>query len=275
MVPRRAFTLIELLVVISIISLLSSIVLASINSARAKAQKAAALRFSAQFNRSLGGDARGIWDFDDNSGTSARDLSRNGSSGAFQGSPAWSSDTVSGTGSSLSFNGSNAYLLGSIPTGTFSGDFTITAWFKRSAQTTWGTVFSNSVGTSDTAIMTMRNNTNQFGIMRVGVTENEGVYIDLGSDMDGKWIFGVVQRQGNVLKVMAYKDGRLISNSGNITWTLLSTNQFYIGRHYSGSTGLLWNGLIDEVSVYSDALSIAKIEELYTKGSQKLIAYER
>jgi len=260
----KGFTLIELLVVISIVSLLSSVVMASLNSARGKGRFAAAQRFASQFNHALGGDAKGLWSFNEGSGTVAVDLSGNGSDGAFQSTPTWSTDTPTGKGYSLSFNGSTAYLLGSIPAGTFSGDFTITAWFKRNALTTWGAIFSNSVGTSDTPIMTMRNATNQFGIMRVGIAET-GVYVDLGSDMDGKWIFGVIQRQGSTLKVFAYKDGNLLSSSGALSWTMASTNQFYIGRHYQSAVHI-FNGLIDDVAVYSDALPFSQIEKLYASG---------
>ena len=58
---KRGFTLVELLVVISIISFLSSIVLASLNTAREKGRLGAAMQFSAQLQHQQG--KMGYWSF--------------------------------------------------------------------------------------------------------------------------------------------------------------------------------------------------------------------
>jgi uncharacterized protein len=268
--PKKGFTLIELLVVISIIALLSSVVLSSLNSARAKAQKAAAQIFSRQFATGLGADALSSWKLDEGSGVAVADATGLGNAGTVVGASSWSTvDTFSGNGASFSLSGSN-YVQGTIPASSFSGDFTITAWFKRTANSTWGAIFSNAVGVNSTPIMTMRNATTQFGMMNVGVSEAQGVYVDLGSDMNNKWIFGVVMKRGNTITVIAFKDGKMISSSGALSWTLGASGGFFIGRHYS--SGLNFIGLIDEVSVYSDALQISRLQDLYAEGSRKLLA---
>jgi len=268
---RKGFTLIELLVVISIVALLSSVVLSSVNTARARAQKAAAQTFSGQFVRALGAEAAAIWKLDETSGSTASDSTLLGNTGTVSGTATWSADTFSGMGRSFSFNGST-YITGSLPATTFAGDFTITAWFKRTAPSTWGGIFSNNIMAPWQApLMTMRNATTQFGMNRSGVDEN-GVYVDLGSDMDGKWIFGVVQRRGNTVTAIAFKDGKMLSSSVTWTpaWTINSQGGFLIGRHYSTNHNFI--GLIDEVAVYTEALQISQIERLYEEGAARLFA---
>lgn len=76
MTKKFGFTLIELLVVISIISLLSSVVFATVNGAREKARIAAAKHGYATFDHVLGAYATGSWSFEEGTGTTVRDSSR-------------------------------------------------------------------------------------------------------------------------------------------------------------------------------------------------------
>jgi len=62
---NRAFTLIELLVVISIIGMLSSVILASLSSARDKAKVAKALTFEGHITRAWSGNIVAQYYFDD------------------------------------------------------------------------------------------------------------------------------------------------------------------------------------------------------------------
>lgn len=73
----RGFTLIELLVVISIIGFLSSVVLASMQTAREKAKIAAGLSMSSGLDRQIGANAIGWWDMNEGSGNTLYDKSGN------------------------------------------------------------------------------------------------------------------------------------------------------------------------------------------------------
>src|SRR4051812_16794328 len=93
---KSGFTLIELLVVISIISLLSSIVLSALNTARDKARTAAGRHFSAVISHVAGDQSLSMWELDDCSGASATDRSGNVNTLGLVGTPTWQSDTPTG-----------------------------------------------------------------------------------------------------------------------------------------------------------------------------------
>lgn len=142
---KDGFTLIELLVVISIIALLSSVVLSSLNSSRAKARLAAGKQFASQADRVAGELAIGLFDFD----SSPADKSSVSGTLTYSGNTAYSADTPWASGSSLFFDGSGDYAL-SASNLPLSGDaeFSMCAWIKWNGA--WSSDYPSFMGNNST-----------------------------------------------------------------------------------------------------------------------------
>ncbi len=92
--------------------------------------------------------------------------------------------------------------------------------------------------------------------------------------VDGEWHLLVGVRDTSTARLKVYVDGVLESTSSDISTNALDPNvDFWIGGQNSFSTRF-FNGDIDDVRIYSRALSAAEIAELYneTDGDAGLIA---
>ena len=128
---KSAFTLIELMVVISIISLLSSVVLSSLNSARDKARIAAGIQFEANLYHTIGNNLVAKYDFEEGTGSIINDSSGNNITGTLSRSNIWSSDTSNkNSHTSINFTNDNDGAVLSNTFGITNSNFTIALWIK-------------------------------------------------------------------------------------------------------------------------------------------------
>lgn len=268
---RRGFTLIELLVVIAIIGILSSVVLVSLNTARENGRISAAKQQAAALDRALGSLAVGWFDFDECSGTTAYDQA-----GAYTvtlySAATWSTDTPSGRGCSLSFAG-GAYA-GTVPErdahDVRTGNATRAIWFKTS-QTGSSYIWKKSDGGGNNG-MSIELGTPTEGKLRCRAKHTASTAtVDLpGVYNDGKWHFVacVLDRQKGTLSLMA--------DSG----AFASVDASFLGVLDMNSSDAAWfpnnlpayTGLLDGVRMYSSALSLTQLQQLYAEGVRKAVA---
>ena len=270
-VKNKAFTLIELLVAISIIGLLSSIVLVSLKGTREKAKIAKSLEFSHSIQHSLGSEAVGIWNFDDCPGGTVNDSSGYGNNGTISGASC-SSDTphsIVGTGTgkyALSFDGAGDYVSVLDSNSLDITDaITIEVW-----------VYINSLGSTNWGFLSKGSNTTGWGmwyyspsgVFPIDFADNLGNrhYVDMpaGSIPVGAWahVVGVYDRT----YIRGYVNGVQKASRNVGAYTIATNaNNLLIGQR----TGSFFNGLIDEVRIYNQALTQAEIQQHYVEGLER------
>jgi prepilin-type N-terminal cleavage/methylation domain-containing protein len=99
------FTIVELLVVIAVIGILATISIVSYQGVREKSRIAAGLAFEQQLISKYSGYTTGDWSFDECSGTTTGNRAVAPSTDTIIGTATWITDTPSGRGCALRFNG--------------------------------------------------------------------------------------------------------------------------------------------------------------------------
>lgn len=282
---QRAFTLIELLVVIAIIGVLASVVLVNLSGSREKARVAKSLQFGQSINHALGAYAMGIWSFDyiqENGNATATDVSGYDNHCRLIGSPGQVEGIIR---NGLSFDGSTDYLdCGANPSlemGT--DDITVTVWIKTnsfSADHT-GIVTKGAYGGVDKGYElsyrsgTLIQNDLHFWIGYYDVIEgtNKRIYTssddDLGLD-DGNWHFIAVSadRDGDIVYYVDSDDVGSASLAACEGYDASNpARNLHIGRWSNAVQS--FNGIIDEVRIYKEALSVSEIQKHYVEGLRK------
>ncbi len=198
------------------------------------------------------------WKLDDGSGNTAVDSSGNAHNGTLLGDTSWVDGIVGGA---LAFDGDGDYVdIGKDQSFDITNQITVSAWIKVSAfDGDWQTI----VAKGDRAWRLQRNwgeSTLEFACSGLVVPGTGWGQIYGNTDVnDGHWhhVAGVYDEE----KIYLYIDGSLDASAeapGNIR---VNDEPVYIGEN-SQMTNRYWNGLIDDVRIYSYALSTEEISEI-------------
>ncbi|MCK4785097.1 MAG: PD40 domain-containing protein, partial [Desulfobacteraceae bacterium] len=189
------------------------------------------------------------WKFDEGSGATAYD-SAGTNDGTIYGAT-WTTGKIDGA---LSFDGSNDYVdVGNDSSLMTTGDLTICAWIK--ARKTRACIYSHSW--TGWGLGFGIGNNNYDG--RLGFyTWTHGYWIEAGGSLaDDTWHHVAVTLEGTMVRL--YSDGIEIGNESGTPASNLT------GIGLIGLYNYDWHfgGIIDDLMIYSSALSAGEIEELY------------
>lgn len=208
----------------------------------------------------------GYWSLDDGSGTVAIDASANSNDGVLTNGPTWV-DGISGK--ALSFDGVDDYVVADLS--PITGDQSLSYWFNINNLVTYA-----GVGT-----FKYNSNTNSQGFNVVVISDTSlrvscgtgGAYVfhdfTVPSMGTAKWHHVVVTYDLSTTTFTLYLDG---ANIGTWVQALVSsaTDKFVIGRWATDWDGYYFDGLIDEIRLYSETLTVAQNKATYLNpGGQK------
>jgi hypothetical protein len=202
-------------------------------------------------------DYIGYWPLDATAGTVAVDATGNGNMGTVNGASWNASGRVNGC---LVFNGVNNSVQLNTPV---ANDFSIAFWVKTS-QTTGTSQWYNGAGLVDGDYP---GPANDFGTALVGSKFGFGIgnpdttILSTTSINDGAWHQCVATRQQATGVIEVYVDGNLQASTTVNRNSLNASAHLLFGAIASG--GGYFNGSLDEVKIFSVALSSNEVAALY------------
>lgn len=211
----------------------------------------------------------GHWTFDEGTGKTANDSAGDNNAGTL-GSTAGATDPnwVGGwVGSnSLQFYGTSFVQIPDPNFGRLRWEITTAAWVKINAQTNpWASIIGRW---NTTWRFARRESTNDFTLHLSGVEESLAGPSNIN---DGYWHHVAATYDGN--RVTTYLDGQVNSvmdASGPINEDLDPTHIVMIGNRGDNQAARGWNGLIDDVRLYSYAISAEDVLNLAKLGQNAI-----
>lgn len=274
---QKSFTVIELLIVIAMIGLIASIVLVRVQPARERARIASALDFSHTLQNTLGADAVGVWNFDEGEGTTAKDISGYGNNGTIHDADP-TSDTphnVVGSGEgkyALNFDGLNDYVeINNSDSLNPSSQITFEVWINQKIQVNTDKKKGDFLFCKDRHYIKIVRSDGK-DVIKAELKGVRGKIISLTHIIKNTWHHIVVTYDGSSMKL--YLDGNL-DTSKDADGSIEPNSKSVILGASNNKGELPFNGFVDEVRIYSKALTAAQIQEHYLAGLKTHLTYSK
>ena len=225
----KGFTIVELLIVIVVIGVLAAIVIVAFSGIQERARMSGAMSYASQVKRSPeAANTTASLNFDECSGTTASDSSGGNNHGTIVGTATWSSDTPSGSGCSLSFDGTSTRVTTAATIG--ANYYLKGAWVKITNCSASNNIISGT-GSAFYSCLLRAGHNGDWSAVNGGVNLN-----------DNKWHYVALEYDAGILKM--FVDGRRVASvSGQAAPTPLTNT---IGAL---NTGNYFAGLIDDVTI--------------------------
>lgn len=265
---KKGFTLIELLVVIAIIGILSGMVVINMSGATDSARIAKNQNFASSAKHFMATALAGEWTFD---GQNANDSSGNNNNGILYAGAVYSTSSVYNDASrySLSLDGTSGYAeLSNADNLQFPGQFTYLAWIKPSLLDGYRAIITHrkSAGGAVAGLWIANGN------LYTDVWNNDRSSMPSGTVTAnlsaGKWYLAGLTKDGSGA-VKVWLDGKSYPIGTSVGPLTNFDLPLRVGQHQNNQ---FFSGLIDEVQVYTQALSASEIQEKYLAGLNVLLA---
>lgn len=283
---KSAFTLIEFLVVIAIIVIISTIILMTLGGTENKAGIANGLNFSQTLLHGLGYNCQGMWDFETGSGDTVKDKSGYGNNGTWSGAGIhWQENDINELGVAAVFNGSSDYVA---LNGLFYNqegqieEVTVEFWLKTTdtraaivdfdVSEYYGVGINFQGNQTDGAIswetrdeQNSGHNMSSDTLIHDDAWHHVAVVFD--SESGNKAIY--IDGQEDILEEEAHHAGRKLG-TGDTRYGFLGDGSE--ATSFDGTRNLrYYEGLLDDVRIYHQALENVEIYKHYTEGLKKLV----
>lgn len=207
----------------------------------------------------------GIWLFDEGKGDVAEDSSENGFDGTIMNGAKW----VDGKfGDALEFDGADDYVDFGNDERLKPQQLTVVAWFSTRKLNGYGHIFQSGNDWNDMAGIVFR--VHQDGFFQSGVTQGPGNTVSWvnGPNLSAEtWYHAALTLDGT--NVVLYIDGEKAASTAGAK-VLYDEHPIRVGSH-SHSVSSLFNGLIDEVAYFNEALSQEDIQLIMNEGLEEAI----